>query len=264
MVVTSVSACATERPGEHCDNLWRRQRWQQAEQPIWFSPSVPDQGVVPKLKMWTLTDANGRPFVPRNIEESNCLLDRVLDGTTRAAIKDAGAVLGARASGANVDVDVDLLLNEAARHLDAAVGVKESSPAGTLGSILVNLQSQYGIRPGPASEPGPFLQFAYRQRLYNGYTVTWYVLLAYVEHLGVRPFHMDAYLRQLRARDSKYAPPDSLRVKGCPAAIDYNWPHIDRPLSSQADCRPMQLSTSACAARHGPSGSIAPTRGGMR
>lgn len=237
MLVTSVSACATERPAQDCETLWRGQRWHQAEEPIWVTPSVPDQGVVPTLKMWALIDASGSRFVPANIEESNCLLDRILDGTTRASIRDAGAALAARVSAPDIDKDVDLLLNEAARRVDAAVGIgkEESSPARTLSSILVNLQSQYEIRPGPVSDPGRFLRFAYGQRLYNSYTVTWYVLLSYVAHLGVRPFHMDAYLEQLRARDSQYAPPGSLQAEGCPALIDYQWPHIDRPLPSQTD-----------------------------
>ena len=54
MLATSVSACATERPAQDCEFVWRGQRWHQAEDPIWVSPSVPDQGVVPTLKMSTL------------------------------------------------------------------------------------------------------------------------------------------------------------------------------------------------------------------
>jgi hypothetical protein len=49
------------------------------------------------------------------------------------------------------------------------------------------------------------------------------------------PFDFDAYLQQLRARDSRFAPPESLRVAGCTTELDYEWPHIGRPLSSQTD-----------------------------
>lgn len=232
LLLAAFSACNAERSRADCANLWRGQQWREVDEPIWFSPSLPDQGVVPKLKMSALLDANGNRFVPANIQESNCFLDRILDQTTRTAIKGAGSAL-ARAGSPDMDEDVDLLLNEAARRVDAAIGVEKSSPAGTLTSILVNLQSLYGISRGPETDAGPFLRYAYSQRLYDGRTVTWYVLLAYVEHLGVRPFHMEMYLRQLRARDAKYAPPESLRVEGC--VIDYKWPHMGRPLPSQTD-----------------------------
>jgi hypothetical protein len=232
LLVAASGAYGAERSQTSCADLWRKQQWREVDQPIWVSPSLPDQGVVPKLKMRALVDANDNRFVPGNLEESNCFLDRVLDDKTRAAIKGAGSAL-ARVDRPDMDDDVDLLLDDAARRVDAAAGIKESSPAGTLTSILVNLQSLYGIRPGPVSDPGPFLRYVYSQRLYNSYTVTWYVLLAYVEHLGVRPVHMETYLRQLRARDAEYAPPNNLRVEGC--VIDYKWPHIERPLPSQAD-----------------------------
>ena len=234
LLFAALSVCGAERESAQCADVWRGQRWRQAEQPIWTSPSLPDRGVVPKLKMWSLVGSDDHPFVPGNIRESNCFLDRILDRTTRSAIKGAGWSL-ARSGVRDLDKGLHLLLEETARRVGAAIGIEDSSPAGTLSSILTNVQSLYEIRPGPVGDPGPFLKHAYGQRLYDSHTVTWYVLLAYIQHLGARPFDFDGYLRQLRARDSQYAPPESLRADGCAVDIDYKWPHIDSRLPSQTD-----------------------------
>ena len=237
MLATSVSACATERPAQDCETLWRGQRWHQAEDPIWVSPSVPDQGVVPTLKMWALTDPSGSRFVPANIEESNCLLDRILGWNDPRIHRRRWCGVSRTRQGSGYRQGRRLAAQRGGEARGRRSGCREGRKlTGRHAELDTQSTCNHNTKFDRSSEPiraifALCLWSAPVQQLYGDV-----VRIAFLRRSPGRPTisHGRVLGATARAR-SKYAPPNSLQAQGCPAAIDYQWPHIDRPLPSQTD-----------------------------
>lgn len=200
---------------QSCAALWDRLGpLEQADEPVWVDPNVPSEGVWEDIRMYSLRYPDGAPFIPRDIEESNCFLDRILDvGTQQAIVASAREVAMHRRAGKSEQLD--LFLESLLTHTDDRAL-----------TILGNLWTLYGLRPGPDPDAGPFMKYAYGQGLYNGHSIKLYILVAYAHFKGVKTLSPRAFLKFLRAEDASYAPPRTNKASGCPEGIDYRWPHV--------------------------------------
>lgn len=177
-----------------CKQLWSLQpSLRQEEVPIWVVPAVPSEGLVSGLKMFALVRPDGSRFVPRDVRESNCYLDRALDATIREAIQ-TGAMYAAKVEPRGSEGMTDAFLDKSAAKLGQMLGSEESGMAIFL-SVLANLQNLYSLDPTFDPERSPFRKHANQLGLYGEHTITWYVLLSYAEHLGVRGLRVHDYVR---------------------------------------------------------------------
>ena len=126
--------------------------------------------------------------------------------------------------------------------VDTAVGCgeEESSPAGQASlDARSTCDRNTEIRPGPVELiRGQFMRFEYGERL-SEQLYGDVVRIAFLRRSPGRQTspHGRVLGATARARFGVCAA-RRLEAQGCPAAIDYQWPHIDQPLQSETVALP--------------------------
>lgn len=166
---------------------------------------------------------DGSSFVPKNLLESNCLLDRLLDESTKAAIRQGAAVVSKKSSKPDKGIVIGSLFREIGSRME-----DDSGSEHYYRWIFVQgrIEELYELTHLGQGDIGSFSQYEYDQGLYQMKSIESVILISYINHLGVTGFQLEKYVSHFREKDAAYRPPQNLRAAGCPEEIDYVWPTL--------------------------------------
>lgn len=196
---------------------------------------LPDDGVVTGFIIKSLHFRDGTRFVPRNLEESNCYLDRVLQKKVRDALTQGAASALRDHSGDDPEELLDLMSQKTDELLDRMFIRGGMHPGTGMSALLSYLESDYELKGYERSNVGPLEKQAFSLGIYWKIHETSWLWVSYVQHLGVKGFDSEYLTKYLRALDISSAPPATLSAVGCDGGIEYRWPSVSTPIRTFAD-----------------------------
>lgn len=183
-----------------CDQVWRTVgRIVPMESPVWATPQFPEDGVIKGFSINELKRENEKLFQPETLEESVCALDIMLDNKTRDALR-----LGIKDYLGSPSLDsqeqrFDKLMDSIDDRLnDLYVGSGMVSGLG-INLILGRVGFYFGISLYGSSENyGPLQQKAEKDGVHSPHSVSLWIWLVYLEHLGVVGFESRTFIEYLK------------------------------------------------------------------
>lgn len=234
LLVTS-AAQAAGPPGPSCDALWKKMPpLKEISYDLTRSREIPDADTVAGFTVGLLRFADGRRFVPRNLRESDCYLDRVVSPPIRSALLEGAQEALLNHPGASAEDLLDAMYEASNQRLDSLfVGHGMGRGAG-MPMLQSWIQYDYRIAGFKHERVSSLDKQAFSLGLYTELSIGNFVWLHYLEHLGVKQFKLEPFTQYLAGLDSQYAPPTTLTPPGCEQGIAYKWPTDSDPIDTFA------------------------------
>jgi hypothetical protein len=200
-------------------------------------PGVSDEGSIPGFKVKSLRYPDGRRFIPQDLRQSNCYLDRVLPENVRNALYD-GAVSAVSLQRGKAEARLESLFDKTNDRLESLFAQEGMHPGTGMPLLLSYLQTDYELKGFHSPEAGSLEMQAFATGIYTENSVLSWLWISYLQHLGVPGFRSEPLVQPLQQRDRAIAPPADFSAPGCEGGIAYRWPTLTRPIDTFADSEP--------------------------
>jgi hypothetical protein len=168
-------------------------------------------------------------YQPANLEESDCLLERILPEKVRAAFI-AGVHLATASKGLSANESRERIFEEVNRAIDESASGPDSGMLIAL-ALRSEIASMFGFRDGiHFQDRSPLTKHVNSLGVYISQDVEWSMWMHFADHLGLHEVNYRSVLRNAQTASVRFVPPTQFEVRGCPQPIIYQALSISQPI----------------------------------